>query len=330
MTTAVFDMDFIKYEAGYVAEDRSILVTEKKSGDQYTFKNRTEFWGASRKHNGGWLFDKNKCRLSPLTENDFTIEDVQTSKGMRVAKQVVRTRIETILDKLGTQNYYGYVGQGESFRVERSTILKYKGNRENILRPVLLDEISSFILREFPVEVITFVEADDVCVWDTYHKTDKVLVGVDKDYCGCEVNLFNPDKMDVPQLIKGVGRLWIDDKKEVRGDGFKWLCHQVMSGDGSDNYHANSACPETRWGYKSSYNILGPAKTYQECVEALVAGYKQLYPEPKKIIGWGGDEIEVDWLYVVSENWDLARMLRWDGDSLTFTDVLDKLHIDYK
>jgi hypothetical protein len=329
MTTAVFDMDFIKYEAGYVAEDRSILVTEKKSGDQYTFKNRTEFWGASRKHNGGWLFDKNKGRLSPLTEDDFTIEDVQTPKGMRVAKNVVQSRIEGILHKLGTTSYYGYIGQGDSFRVERSTILKYKGTRDGTVRPLLIDEITSYMLRTFPIEVVRDIEADDQVTIDCYHNKDQVLVGVDKDYCGCEVNLFNPDKMDVPRLIKGVGRLWIDDKKEVRGDGFKWLCHQVLSGDSSDNYHANSACPETRWGYKSSYNLLGPAKTYQECLEAVITGYKQLYPEPKKVIGWGGDELEVDWLYVASENWDLARMLRWEGDVLTFTDVIDKMKISY-
>ena len=43
--------------------------------------------------------------------------------------------------------------------------------------------------------------------------------------------------------------------------------------------------------------------------------------------GWGGNEFEIDWKYVFNENWDMARMLRWEGDLVVGTDVMEKLGV---
>ena len=43
--------------------------------------------------------------------------------------------------------------------------------------------------------------------------------------------------------------------------------------------------------------------------------------------GWRGDEFEIDWKYVFNENWDMARMLRWEGDFIVGTDVLERLEV---
>ena len=37
------------------------------------------------------------------------------------------------------------------------------------------------------------------------------------------------------------------------------------------------------------------------------------------------DEFEVDWLYVLRENFQMARMLRWEGDQVDAKDVLTKM-----
>jgi hypothetical protein len=63
-------------------------------------------------------------------------------------------------------------------------------------------------------------------------------------------------------------------------------------------------------------------------MEALVKGYKTLYPAPKKIISWRGDEITVDWLYCLQENFTLAHMLRHRGDKIVVADLLKKLNIN--
>jgi hypothetical protein len=43
--------------------------------------------------------------------------------------------------------------------------------------------------------------------------------------------------------------------------------------------------------------------------------------------GWRGDEFEIDWKYVLNEQFQMARMLRFDGDSIHVDDVLNKMGI---
>jgi hypothetical protein len=146
--------------------------------------------------------------------------------------------------------------------------------------------------------------------------------------CGCEINFFNPDIMDEPMQIRGLGGLWIDGNKQVKGYGRKWLYQQISSSDLADNYSANSAS-DTKWGPKSAYQALSPCQTDKECFEAMRNIYVKLYPSPKKIIGWRGDEIEIDWLYMLNENFQLARMRRWENDEFHVSSVLDKLKVRY-
>lgn len=326
--TAVIDMDFVKFEAASLAEERSILVTHKESGRDKVFKNRTEFWGDWRTKSGGWLGEQNKTRLTPFTADDFLVEDVQEVKSMGIAKQVARTRIESICAKLGDDSYYGYVTKGPSFREEISTILRYKGNRVGMIRPLLLDEVSEYLIKRHNAQWQEHYEVDDRVIMDWYADKSLTVVMVDKDAMGCEVNLFNPDTMDTPQKIRGLGGLWIDGNKQVKGYGRKWCYFQCASSDLSDNYAANSAS-DVKWGPKSAYNLLSPCKTDKECFEAMKQCYQTLYPEPKVITGWRGDELKIDWLYVFNENWQLCRMRRWEGDEFHLTTVLDKLGIQY-
>ena len=114
----------------------------------------------------------------------------------------------------------------------------------------------------------------------------------------------------------------------MRGTGLLFFYWQVASHDTIDNYAANSAS-EVSWGEMSAYRALVGCKTNTEALKALVGVYKTLYPEPKIVQGWRGDSIEVDWLYVLQENFDLARMLRWEHDELHVVDLLDAMGVDY-
>ena len=136
--------------------------------------------------------------------------------------------------------------------------------------------------------------------------------------------MFNPNKVDQGVIdCEGLGSLWLDSKGKVTGKGRIFFYHQVLSGDTSDNYAANSAS-DIEWGEKSSYKLLKDCQTDKEALEALKKGYQLIYPETKVIKSWKGKDIEVDWKYALNENWDLARMLRWENDTVIGTDVLDK------
>jgi hypothetical protein len=334
--TAIFDYDVIKYNVAAACEKRSILVTHP-SGIEETFDTRTEFYGHHKKKAGGWLEKYNEKAAVKLLPEEFTIEDKKELKGpIEHCLSSVKSNIMKTCEKLGVSEYRGYIGRGDSFRVERSTILKYKGQRTAGSKPLLLPDIEEYLIKYHDAEVVTHLEADDVLVMECYKKLDNILCCVDKDFDGVNhLNIYNTNQEKQYFTGAGLGSLWrVPDKKtgkpgKVAGVGRKFFYHQILAGDDSDNYCANSAS-DIEWGDVSSFKLLDGCKTDKECLEALVDGYKTLYPSRKKIIGWRGDEIEIDWLYVASENWDLARMLRSPTDNISFVQTLDKLAITYE
>jgi len=329
MADIVWDFDYIKYTIGSISEKRTIMVTHKQSGNQKEFKTRTEFYGHYAKKAGGWLAEQNEKRLTPLLPDEFDIVDVQTPEPEKFALRAVNQHIEGVCERIGTNDYYGYIGKGDSWRVEASTLLKYKGNRVDNLRPIHLDAIEQHLQKKHGASIVRELEADDQCVIDCTANKRLILVGVDKDYDGCELRLFNPDKMDRWEQRGGFGRLYIGSDKKVRGDGRMFLYHQVLSGDSSDGYFANSASA-VKWGDKSSYALLSKCSNDKQALEALVEGYRMLYPTKTEITGWRGDKFDIDWLYVMQENFDMAHMLRKpEGDRLDVKKLLDKLGVNY-
>lgn len=342
MTRLVWDYDYMKYSIASVCEQRSIVVTHRKSGNQKEFPTRTEFYGHYLKKEGGWLAERNKERIAddkePWTAEDFDISDKQVAEPVSHMNNIVKQHIAGIQKILGASSYYGYLGVGQSWRVEASTILEYKGNRVDTLKPLMLDEISDYLKRSHSAQDISGLEADDVVIIDCVKNPKLTLVGVDKDYYGCEpITLFNPDKMTEPLRIDGLGKLWIEEKKKqsgkvektVRGMGRKWFYFQVLSGDTSDNYCANSATA-TKWGDMSAYKLLDPCKDDAECWRTVIGAYKKLYPEPKEIVGWRGDKIKVNAKYVLAENCTMAYMLRSLTDRFNLDAELDKHGVKFE
>lgn len=341
MTTLLFDYDPILYAAGSIGETRSVKIVHRQSGDEYEFDNRTLFWGHWKKKAGGWLADYNKSTDTPRQPEEFDVIDIQTPEPIENCLHTVKQMIKATCEAVGTHSYYGYSGKGKVFREDVSTILKYKGNRDNVLRPLHLDSLKEYLVKHHNCEIVTRIEADDACSIDSYNgyqawkksNSDKdklVLAFVDKDYYGIAGHLYNTNTQDSICSYDGLGWLELNEKGVVKGRGRLWLMHQVLSSDDADNYAANSAC-SMRWGEKNSYNLLKDCVTDKQAFEALVIGYKTLYPAKKKIVGWRGGEIEIDWLYVLQENFNLAKMLRSvDEKPTNVKAVLDKLGINYE
>lgn len=303
---AVIDMDAIKYAAAAVGEKRTILVTHKDSGREMEFKNRTEFYGRNKKE--GWLGKRNENRTSPFEVNEFEITDIQVPEPVENALFVAKSSLEKTKKAIGVKEHVGFVGEGESFRVEVSTILKYKGQRANMLRPVHLDAVSDYLVTRLGAKVVTGIEADDACVIECYG-TDNVLCAIDKDAYGTPSRVFNPNHPEDGIVeCDTFGKLWLNDKGQVKGYGRIFFYFQVANGDSIDNYKANSAS-KIKWAEKSAYNALKDCTNDVEARKALVGVYQHLYPDPQQVKGWRGDMIEVDWLYMLTENFNMARMM---------------------
>ena len=335
--TAHLDLDAFKYAIGSVGETRTIHVIHKESGWEGNFKNRTEFWGHHKKKAGGWLAELNKKKIEkgqqPASPDDFEIIDVQTVKDEPLANILnsAKNSVESAIKASGADKVEFYLGEGDSFRVEMSTILKYKGNREGLVKPLLLDEVIEYYKRKFKPNIITGIECDDAINMAAYGKKDHFCICEDKDAYGAGSKVFNftlPDEGIVE--TNNFGKLWIDTSgktKKVRGYGRMFKVWQCCSNDDSDNYKANCAS-DIEWGAMSAYHALKDCKNDKELFQAAYSIFKTLYPEPKVITGWRGDEIEIDALYVFQECFNMCHMLRWEGDHVDVESVLRKLKVE--
>jgi hypothetical protein len=346
MTRVCFDFDPILYTAGFVGEKRTIKVVHRESGDEYEFGNRTQFWGHHKKKAGGYLAEWNSAKSEEKKRKpeEFDITDVQTPEPFENCVRTMDSLIKGYVEAIGADGgYYGYSGRGTTFREDVSTLIKYKGNRDGALRPVHLDQMKEYLINNHDCRIVTGIEADDACSIDSYSayklwkrtgldKDKLVLAYVDKDYLQCAGHLYNTMTGNgIDTYGEGFGSLFIDTsgkEAKVRGRGRMWLYYQTMNGDDADNYFANVASP-VKWADMSAYNVLKDAKNDKEALEAMVRGYKTLYPAPKTVKGWRGEDIDIDWLYVMRENFTLARMLRWEDDKVDVLDVMDKLGVKF-
>lgn len=328
---AVVDFDMYKYKAAHVGEKKTIEVRHNTLGFVGEFKTRTEFWGHHAKKAGGRLAEMNAKRDSPLMPNEFDIRDVQTPEPIAHVLKTVRTMIEDDLEASGAKSFEGYLGQGDSFRVELSTMQKYKGQRDvegAPPKPLALEAVTEYIERKFKAQYITGIEADDMCVISAYRDPRKFIKGEDKDYWGQPVNFY-----DVNQRSRGIvncdklGHLFLDKKGKVRGEGRIHMYFQMVSQDDVDNYKAH-AFSDVKWGPKSAYDRLVGCETDQECWQVMYDIFTLLYPEPKEIIGWRQEPIIIDREYVMQEMLDMAQMKRkMNEPRLNVPNILDRMGV---
>ena len=327
--TSIIDLDYVKYAAASVGEKRSIVVTHKSSGREKEFNTRTEFYGRDKAKTGGWLGELNAKRDSPFSADEFEIIDKQVAEPIDHVLQIAKSQVEGDLKRLGTSKYKAILGKGDSFRVELSTLKKYKDNRKEMLRPLHMDAVTEYLERKFKAEVVTGIEADDACVMEAYNSPNAVVQGLDKDYYGQPVKFFNVNRSDEGVVdCNQFGKLWLDDKGDVRGVGRMHLYWQIASNDTSDNYAAN-CFSDIKWAGKSAYKSLVEATTDQEAWCKLKDVFQHLYPEEKTVLGWRNDPISLTWDYVLNEMFMMARMLKFEGENLNAYDVMDKMGISY-
>lgn len=324
--TLVVDLDWLRYAAGFTGEKRVIEVEHKLTKQKMQFKNRTEFYGRGKAKDKGWIGEENKSLEVKLTVDDFDIFDIQVPEPIENALFTAKRMMEKVQDALKSNKIEAYYGVGDCFRVERSTVLKYKGNREATLRPMLLPEITEYVVKKYKATPCTYLEADDWCII-AGQKANTIVVSPDKDSGGFPIDWYNPMYPDWGvRDCRGFGEIWIEGEgalEKYRGVGRKFFYWQVAYGDDVDNYKANAAC-DIPWGKKSAFNAINEARNDREAFAILVEIFQKLYPEPVTVLGWRGEPLIVDWKYMLKEQFDMARMYRHEDDRVDVYDVLRK------
>ena len=340
MTRICFDYDVIKYTVGFASENRSVIATNKITGNSLTLKNRSSL----KDH----LDTFNVGRDSPILSTDFDIQDVQESLSPDVVSKILTQTVNNIVKHLQGKEYYGYIGRGKVFRHHLAKIKEYKGGRSS-LKPVNLQLIEEMLLERFNgkiaagnLEADDFLSIDSHTAWSdwvkTKHQKDRlIVVTTDKDALQCcGSHLFNPDKMKLPFTIKnelGEVSLREDTKaKTITGWGRKFLYAQMLLGDNVDSYSPTFLVgkdnPYKRFGDVSCFNLLNKLNTDEYCLKSIAEQYRLWYPTPVTFTSHDGNEYTYSWLDVANEIWALARMKRFVGDDVSFGSVLSKFGID--
>lgn len=350
-----FDIDMILFEAASVAEEKYITATHVPTGQVWEFENKTELWGEWRKKVGGFIGTQNKLSGNDFYKaEDFVVVDGQRPRPFRVsgggdepdtfmtplvgAKMVVDSKIRSICEKLKATSYFGYTGTGEVFRHKVATLLAYKGNRAESLKPLLLDELKAYVCAEHNHKMVTGIEADDACsiatiagynAWKKSGLDSDIVIqsSGDKDSKGVTGWHYNPEKDSEMRLVEGFGSLWLNEKGEVDGAGRMWYFYQILAGDTSDNYKSN-CFSDVKYASKGAYTDLKDCTNDKEAFAAMVRVFKRLYPEKKTVEGCKGP-VEIDHMYVFQELATLALMLRKPGDGIDVKAACRKLGISY-
>lgn len=331
--TLCIDGDALIYASGFIGEKRELKAVHRQSGDEFTFKGRTEMYGRKRSKDGGWLAEINKTKETPWVIDDFDLYDIQIPSPESHSLTATKSLILKSTELTGIKERRLFVGKGDSQRVEQSTLVKYKSGREGSLRPLHKDAIVEYMIKYHNAEVVEGIEVDDKITMEAWKDPHNVIYGIDKDYLGTHARVFNPNTPEKGiQDCRTFGDIWVEEivsketgkkRYEVKGYGRKWFYHQWNYGDDSDSYRANCAC-DTDWGEMSSYNSLKDCKNDLEALIAVKSTYKHLYPEPVLVTGWRGDRIQIDWKYVCSEIFTMARMLRTLDEKITAEQVFSK------
>ncbi len=327
------DADIISFKAASAIERRYIVVTHIPSGRQKEFDNRTEFYGHHSKKAGGWLADTNKERLEqgkePFRLEEFEIEDDREVEPVEHAYQICKSLIKGIMEACEAEEFVLVFDGEDNFRKKVATIVEYKGNRKDDIRPLYLKEVKEYLYKYYPSESQYGVEGDDL-LSILASSGEFIQSTIDKDAWQTEGGIYDMDKADEPYLIpQGVGKIWVDGEGKIRVMGFKSLCFQMLIGDKTDNILPRKLC-KARYGEKTAKKDLDPLTTKKDCLEFVLKMYKKWYPNPVTYDHWDtGEEIVADYFDIASEMFLLLYMHRDYNDPTTLESMCKDLGVEY-
>jgi hypothetical protein len=313
----VIDGDIVAYRCAAANEKRSIKATHKTTGQVITCPHRTAL----------------KAQIDGLFEiTEFDIEDVQTPDEISFAYNSIKTTINALVKSCEADEYEVYLSGTTNFRDSLPLPSKYKGNRDDLMRPLQLKDCKSYLIRKHGAVVVEGEEADDKIAsrqWEGLRSKTEVTIAAtqDKDANGSEGWLYNWAKMDKPVLIRGLGELELDEKKVLRGTGRLWFYAQWLKGDAVDGFKPCELSGK-KFGDTGCYNLLKDCKTDKEAIQVVYNQYLKWYPKPVTYKAWDGTEHTKDAIQLMDLYAACTHMRRYPGDVFNTWKLLETLGID--
>lgn len=314
-TQVHIDADLLAFKASAAAEKRFVKVFDSSGKSIGEYKTRTEF----------------KATVPKETHSEYSFEDIQRPEPIENALHTIKKMIEGIVEKAEADEYFTVLSGKNNFRDDLPLPSKYKGNREDMIRPLLLNDVKDYIKQYHDCVVTDGYEADDwlsMKAYEGYKSGNKIIQAtIDKDAYQCNGWLLNWDIMEHPVFIDGFGSLTYTREKGTKGTGNIWLLAQSLMGDATDGYKPCELSGK-KFGDAGCYNLLKDITKYKQAYQAVYNQYKEWYPSPVTYTAWDGKEYTKDALDIWQMYFSCARMLRKEGEIIILKDVLSKLGIE--
>ncbi|MGL5075069.1 MAG: hypothetical protein ACRDBG_04425 [Waterburya sp.] len=307
----IVDADLIAYRSAAVCEERSIQVKHLKSQRTRNFSTRTEFK------------DFLKAKYFKYLADDYEIVDIQEPQPVSHALSVVKGQLEKFREKFKPDIFHVVLSGSGNFREDLPLPKKYKSNRKDMIKPLLLSECKRYLKDKYQADVVNGCEADDAIIY--YGKEyldlgyDVVISTIDKDsraYSGLNVWDFT-DFESEPELINSLGFLKETDQG-VKGSGFMYYCFQMLMGDPTDFYKPFEYF-NMKYGEKSIFRYLNDCESESEALCRVIKKYKEFLPDKFSYVDWKGEtHKDVDYIYWLSLYHKCVRMKETREDNLDF------------
>lgn len=203
---ALIDGDILVYRCGFATEHTIYTLVDTEEGIPIVqYESASDMKAGVAKYGDLWpAYEVQRHKVvEPL------------SHALRNAKSVIKR----VLHDLKADSFQVLLSQGDNFRGEIATMLKYKGNREGTPRPMHYDAIRTYLCEQYGATIFRAIEADDALAM--LQTDDTVIVSIDKDLLQVPGKHYN----------------WVTETKllvtpEV---GLQKLYIQLLTGDATDN-----------------------------------------------------------------------------------------------
>lgn len=269
-------------------------------------------------------FAAQKTRYIACTEEGFIVQQLDTAADAKayiethpdleldtfvdaappgVAVHNLNKMLEALIEGAGLNTWIIYITNStHCWRSAYATIQKYKGNRDNMQRPVHYHILRDYIVGKWKAFTVDYIEADDAVIMD-YNECyrDGIMIHIDKDLDQQSGMHYNYKK-----------------------DEFYWLepyeanlnfYTQLLTGDKIDNIKGLSEKRPLRGiGPKTAEAILNGCETEKEMFQAVHEKYVEKYGIAHTYEAWDGKGYTRNAMEIMDENAQLLYLARYDGD----------------
>lgn len=314
------DCDTLVFSAAASAETKSIEVTHKPTGVVKIFKNRTEFK------------DLMKSKGKKITDH-YSIVDIQEAHHISHALKSIKAGVEQILDNYSDCEVVLCSTAIGNFRDSLPYPKKYKSNRSNALRPLLLKESQKYILHKYKAVQANGCEVDDltaILAYDAVRQGRKAYLlspdGDARQFDGLHLGGYHSKPNDCMCISFWHNVGWND--KGFQSYGFPWMTMQHLVGDSSDGLKPTLVAGK-KYGEKGCYNDLVKIQTPEEMVNFTIQKYKQWYPKDFVYEDWQGNKVKADWRFMLELYWMGTTMMRKQGELPNYWKFLEEKGVGY-